>query len=277
MDQTLPYQNYLIDAVKEKSIKVTEEFGEAEKRYEKAQKEKKGWDDLLMYLLKNWPCHIIQSINQDKYILIGDKIASKETASIIDEIYQTARTQAEILQKRYPAYIEEACRDNNLIIDRGSRHPKYNFFGGFFRLEIDDRNYIARLSDYEGKLAEFPADVGAAIEIIQREYTRVLDRPFDGNMFIRMLRNQYLAIVKRDNLTDGAEIPIRKITHRLGKNIEGFRRDEFLVDLSRLAEKGPTEIDGRRLYLQHTKDINQGMLLYTKRGGYIGYVVFKKE
>jgi hypothetical protein len=230
-----------------------------------------------LYLEKDWPCHIIELINQEKRVLIGDDIDSKETSSIIDDIYQTAHTQTEILQKRYPAYIEDACRKSNLVIDRGSRHPKYNFFGGFFRLEIDDRKYIARLFDYEGKLAEFPADIGAALETIHREYKRVLDRPFDGNIFIRKLRNQYLAIVERDNLTDGAEIPIRKITHRLGKNIEGFRTDEFLVDLSRLAEKGPNEIDGRRLYLQQTKDINQGMLLYTKGGGYIGYVVFKKE
>ena len=61
------------------------------------------------------------------------------------------------------------------------------------------------------------------------------------------------------------------------KNVKGFRTDEFLVDLSRLAQDGPFEIDGRRLDLQQTKDTNQGMLLHGAAGrGYVGFIVFKE-
>ncbi len=91
------------------------------------------------------------------------------------------------------------------------------------------------------------------------------------------LRHQYLAIVRRDKESDGASIPIRNLTSRLGKNEKGFRTDEFLIDLSRLVESDHLEIDGRRLDLQQTKDAHQGMLLHGAAGrGYIGFITFRK-
>lgn len=86
-----------------------------------------------------------------------------------------------------------------------------------------------------------------------------------------------MAIIKKENWSDGYSIPIRRITHRLGKNEKGFRTDVFIIQLSRLIEKGPTEIDGRRLDLQQTKDTNQGIHLHGIAGrGYIGYITFKE-
>ncbi|MBN2549315.1 MAG: hypothetical protein JXB15_09165 [Anaerolineales bacterium] len=277
MEQPNLYTENQLDIVRQQSVIATERSKELERLFEEAQHISSIWRVLIDYLTKGWSCHIYHLLDLEKRLITGSDANSQLLTSTIDQIYISARKQAELQQKRFPAYIEDACRRINLAIDRGSRHPTYTFYQGFFKLVIDDRKFIARLFDYEGKIAEFPADIDAAIEIIQREHKRVFDRPFDGNTFIRKLRGHYLAITEKGNIPDGTEIPIRKITRRLGKNVEGFRTDEFLIDLSRLAEKGPTEIDGRRLYLQHTKDTNQGMLLYGLGSGYIGYIVFKKE
>src|SRR5262249_14103360 len=135
----------------------------------------------------------------------------------------------------------------------------------------------ARLSNHEGRLAEIPADIAAVVEAIQQEQKRVFGRAFNGAKFLKLLRAQYKAVVTKEKQTDGASVPIRQITRRLGKNAKGFRTDEFLVDLSRLAEQGPFEIDGRRLDLQQTKDTSQGMLLHGAAArGYVGFVVFKE-
>ena len=121
-----------------------------------------------------------------------------------------------------------------LSLARDSRHPQYNFYEGFLRVEIDERRGQARLSDYEGRLDEFPADVGAVLDVVRREARRLFEREFDGNKFFVKLHHHYAAVIKKENLTEGAPIPIRSITSRLGKNEKGFRTDEFLIDLSRL-------------------------------------------
>ena len=195
----------------------------------------------------------------------------------LEELYRVATNQMAELQRRFPAHLEEACKGADVSLDRTSRHPRYTFVDGFFQLDIDDRRGTARLSDYEGRLDEFPADVEAAVEVVERERKRVFARTFDPNKFLKKLHHQYLAVTRSENQAEGASVPIRSITHRLGKNEKGFRTDEFLVDLSRLVESGPLEIDGHRLDLQHTKDTNQGMLLYGAAArGYVGFIVFRR-
>ena len=93
---------------------------------------------------------------------------------------------------------------------------------------------------------------------------------------LKKLRTQYLAIVKAQKRKDGDSIPIRQITSRLGKNEKGFRTDEFLIDISHLADKGEVEIDGYKIEFQQTKDTSQGMYLHIEPKRYIGSVVFKK-
>ena len=129
----------------------------------------------------------------------------------------------------------------------------------------------------EGKLAEFPADVGAAWEMFQKHDTRIFARKFNGKQFLKKLRRHYLAIIKQEKVKDGSPVPIRHITRRLGKNEKGFRTDEFVVDLWYLVDNGPLEIDGVRLDLQQTKDTRQGILLPGSAGrGYIGFIVFRR-
>jgi len=92
------------------------------------------------------------------------------------------------------------------------------------------------------------------------------------------LRKHYLAILKKKKQADGDPVPLRHIARRMADNERHFRRDEFLIDLSRLVVNGPAEVDGMRFDLQQTKDTEQGMLLYGPAGrGMVNLLIFRKE
>jgi len=244
---------------------------------EQAGQTEKVWADFERFLTKGWALHLISLVEKEASRLKTMRAENHPTIPHLDEAYRLAKEESERILRRYPFLLEEACRAAGLVLDSNSPHPKYGLESGFFRLEIDERKLTARLSDHEGRLAELPADVQAVVETIQREHHRVFGRSFNGTKFLKTLRAQYKAVLKQEKQADGASVPIRHITRRLGKNAKGFRTDEFLVDLSRLVEKGPFDIDGRRLDLQHTKDTNQGMLLHGAAArGYIGFIVFKE-
>jgi len=244
---------------------------------EEAAKAEKIWADCQDYLAKGWAVHFLSLVDKEAPQLKKMRAENHPAIPSIEETYRLARDEADRILHRFPALLEEGCRNSGLSLDSDSRHPKYNLERGFFRLEIDENKRTARLSDHEGRLAELPADIEAIVEIIQREHKRVLGRSFNGSKFLKTLRGQYKAIIKKEKQADGSSVPIRHITRRLGKNVKGFRTDEFLVDLSRLAEKGPFVIEGRRLDLQQTRDTNQGMLLHgVAARGYIGFIVFKE-
>jgi len=236
----------------------------------------KMWEALASFIARGWPLHVLNLLERERRLLNKIRDDSR-AASLLDEIYRTVNQIAPRVLQRFPADIEQACAASKVPLDLDSRHPRYTFQRGFFTLEIHEQKFLARLSDLEGQLDEFPPDVGAVVTAIQREDKRVFGRPFDGSRFLKKLRHHYVAVVKKENLPDGASVPLRHITARLGKNEKGFRTDEFLIDLSRLVEKGPLEIDGVRLDLQQTKDTHQGMLLHGLAGrGYVGLITFRK-
>ncbi len=236
------------------------------------------WQELASYLAKGWPLHVVSLVDTERARLDSMRAEDGPVVAHLEGLYRVARGQIEEILRRYPALLEQACSNANLPLDRSSRHPRYTFVNGFFQLDIDDRRGIARLSDYEGRLGdEFPADIGAVVEAVETERRRVFGRAFDPSKFLRKLHHQYLAVLKSESEHDGATVPLRSITRRLGKNEKGFRTDEFLVDLSRLVETGPLEIEGYRLDLEHTKDTHQGMLLHGAAArGYIGFVAFRR-
>lgn len=244
---------------------------------DQAAQAEKIWADFERFLSKGWALHILALSEKEALRLNKMREENHPKIPFIEEACRIAKVESERILRRYPALLEEACRSASLVIDSNSRHPKYGFESGFFCLQIDEKKCMARLSDYEGRLADLPADVPVVVETIQREHKRIFGRSFNGHKFLKSLRTQYKALIKKEKQADGAIVPIRHITRRLGKNVKGFRTDEFLVDLSQLAENGPLEIDGRRLDLQQTRDTNQGMLLHGAAArGYIGFIVFKE-
>ena len=235
------------------------------------------WCDFVRYMEKDWPMHLLALVNKETPLLKQMRAENHPAVASIEEAYRLARDNADHILRRFPMFLERACRDRKVPIDSDSRHPNYRFERGFFQLVIDEKTCTARISDNEGRLAQLPADIQAIIEVIQKEHERVFGRSYNGSKFLKSLRSQYKAIIKETKQPDGSSVPIRQITRRLVKKIKGFRTDEFLVDLSRLAQEGPFEIDGRRVDLQQTKDTNQGMLLLGAAGrGYIGFILFKE-
>jgi len=273
----MEFPSQIIERIRELHGSVKVEAQRLRTEAEEAARTERVWADFEQFLAKGWTLHVLDLLDKETPRLKRMRMENNSALPAIENSYRLAKEESERLLRRYPAFLEEACREANLGLDKDSRHPKYSLERGFFRLEIDETKRLARLFDNEGRLAEHPADVQAVVETVQREHHRIFDRSFNGPKFLKFLRAQYTALLEKEKLVDGASMPIRNITKRLGKNVEGFRTDEFLIDLSKLAEEGPFEIDGRRLDLQHTQDTNRGMLLYgTAARGYIGFVVFKE-
>lgn len=235
------------------------------------------WQTLTGYIAKSWVCHIQDYLEREKERLRQWRTEGHPAINVIENLYREAKSAADKAMLSFPSDLERACVESKLPIDRTSREPHYTFQNGFLELDIDTGKHLGHVKDREAKLATVPADIDAVIEVVRTEHQRLFQRPFDGEKFLRKLRLQYLAVIKKEGLKDGEALPIRRITHRLGKNEKGFHTDEFLVDMSRLAEQGPLQVDDVRLDLQQTKDTNQGMLLHgvTSRG-YIGFIVFRK-
>jgi hypothetical protein len=235
------------------------------------------WQTLTGYIAKGWVCHIHDYLEQEKERLRQWRAEGHAAIPTIENVYRESKTAADKAMLSFPSDLEHACAEAKLPIDRTSREPRYTFQNGFLELDIDTGKHLAHVKDREAKLVTLPADVGAVVEAVAAEHRRLFQRPFDGERFLRKLRSHYLAVIKREGLKDGEVLPIRRITQRLGKNEKGFHTDEFLVDLSRLAEEGPLQSDDVKLDLQQTKDTNQGMLLHgAASGGYVGFIVFRK-
>lgn len=226
---------------------------------------------------KEWFLHLLELTKNEHSTLNVIQNENPELKNLILNIEELASDSSKKSLKNFPLLMEQHFNSIKPSLDKTSKHPKYTFEDGFFQLLINETTRYAIISDYEGKLAELPADIDAIKENIQKEYNRVFERIFDGKKFLQKLRNNYLAIISKTNKIDGDVIPIRSITQRLGKNEKKFRTDEFLIDLTRLVNEGPTELNNMKFNIQQTKDINQGMLLHKMPGGgYIGYLSFRK-
>lgn len=268
----------LIEQAKESAEQAAKKAVELKAEAEKAEQINQLLAAMFLYIGKGWIFHILYLKQQQAPLLKTMTSEHHPAMAVLEGIHHLASLQAAKFRPvHFPKSLADACNDAGLPIDKESRHPTYLFDNNFFKLTINESKKTARLSNYEAKaLWEIPADIGAIVAGIQREHQRLFGRKFDGAAFLKMLRAQYLALLKQEKKKDRESVPIRDITRRLGKNKEKFRTDEFLIDLSRLVKDGPTEIDGRYLELQQTKDENRGMLLYGKDGrGYVGFVVFK--
>ena len=134
------------------------------------------------------------------------------------------------------------------------------------------------LRSNERKIAEFPADVRSVVERVKKEEQRLFGRHCDVERLLREIRRHYLEALEEHRLPDGSPVELRGLANRLIKEQRGYRMDEFIVDLSRLAREGSPEIDGRRLELRSTRDEKKGMLLHDLAGlGYVGSLRFFRE
>jgi hypothetical protein len=277
MEQRMEFPAELIDPIIELHASTKAEAQRLKAEANASAQAEKIWADLREYLTKGWALHLLALADKEAPRLKKMRVEDHPAIPAIEDAYRRAKEERDRIFRRFPSLLEEAFVNSGLSIDTTSRHPTYTLESGFFRLEIDEKKGTARISDHEGRLAEIAADVQAIVEAVRKERLRIFDRKYNAKKFLQTLRSQYKAIIRKEKQPDGSSVPIRHITRRLGKKVKGFRTDEFLVDLSRLAQEGPFEIDGRRLDLQQTKNTNQGMLLHGAAGrGYVGFIVFKE-
>lgn len=244
-----------------------------------ATQEEAVWKALNDAVDRGWWCHILSVFEREKTFFHRLREEGHPAIPQLEKLYQHAKRQADDLMFDIPREMEKLAERLEIPLERSqSQHPKYRFRGGFITVEINEKKRLAKLSTYEGKLADVPADIDAVGEVLSREDNRLFNRKFDGAKFLKKLRSTYLAILKKEKRQDGQEVPLRLIAAELAKSDSRFKRDEFLLDLSLLTEHGPAAVDGMRFQLQQTKDTEQGMLLYGPSArGMVNLLVFRKE
>ncbi len=241
------------------------------------EKEVSTNEKLYRYFTNGWKVHLLQLIDENSSYFKRIQDENPNLSKLICSLYVDSKKETDDILKRFPMYFEHACSKSGIDIDHTSRHPSYKVCHAFINLEIMEKSGKARIFDREGTLEKLPCDIDAIIELIQIHNERLFNRDFDSKQFLNQLHKYYHSIIKKENYSDGESLPIRRITTRMGKNIKGFRTDEFLIDLSKLIRSGELEIKGQKLDFQQTKNTKQGMLLQgLEDRGYIGFISFKR-
>ena len=166
----------LSDAARRRSKELKESLGEAIRI-------EKFWTTLGEHMDRDWPLHVLSLMDENTELLTNLRKQSNDAIPHLVEIYKKVTTEAKEHRSRFPIELDNVFHEAGVEIDADSRHPKYYMRDKFFTLEINDKKQTARLSDMEGKLAEFLADVGAALEIFQKHDTRIFARKFNGKQF----------------------------------------------------------------------------------------------
>ena len=259
-----------------------QEIENAQTKRNEVRKLKKFLEDLDRYRKEDWCIHIKQHCEKEKDFLSRLRNQSHPSFSDIEGLYRDAKTKADALVKALPGNIDRSAQEVGLLLDRSrSRHPRY-YFGdyGFVEMQVYDDRQMTRISTREGRLHDVPADARAIIAAVQEEVKRLFGRPFKAEKFLKDLRSVYTEMLKKTKSRDGEPVRIRDVfdTMTRRKPYRTYRRDEFLVDLSWLVEKGPGSVGGYRFDLQQTKDTESGMLLLGAAGrGMVNLLIFKKQ
>jgi len=230
------------------------------------------------YLLDKKIHHIVALAEKEKAVLDGIKSKEPELYSSLESLLLELRGDARTAIKRFPRLFQTACEEAGLEIDESSIHPRYSFFDGFFTVEINESKGTAAIRDRMAKLHELPCDISEIIALIKEEHKRVFQRPFDPGRFLKKLFKYYSDQIKKEKKSTGDSVAITNIINAFKAKEKSFKADEFLYDLSRLAEGGSQQTDDHLLDFQHTKDTESGILLYRhESGGYIGYILFRRS
>ena len=250
----------------------------ARQQIEYAQMARCFWDDLLASLRRGHFSHALLLLRRAAEFIrdleATDDAAVQRLRELHRQLQQHTRSSVVNIAREFPA----AARDVDIQIDSTSRHPSYTFNQGFLRLEMDERKLTAKVAPRDGNEVVVGLDLDLVVETIRSEQARLFEREVDAQSFLRSLNTAYAAVLRTEGRLDGDEVPLRRVTNRLAKNLNHFAPDEFNVDLSRLVQRGDLFVDGKRVHLNHTRDPRQGMLLNgLESGGYVGFISFKTE
>lgn len=225
------------------------------------------------YRDKDWPLHIKALCEKDKTFLADLRKKEHPAIAPIEELYRDSKERAERAIEQLPRDIEKLAKRAGITIAyTQSAHPKYHFLqDGFVEVRIDDKKQVASIGNRESKGPPIPADAQAIIEAVAAERTRLFERDMPGAEFLAAVYKGYQQLLKKEGLKAGDPVPLRQIYARMADDRKDpkaprYQADEFLVDMSSLAEHGPGEIEGMGFTLQQTKDTDEGILLIGPAG-----------
>jgi hypothetical protein len=260
----------------------TERAREAEDRarqgLEQATKTREYWDAVLANLEAGDHASALLVLRKGEED-IGHLEGLDESAErILRDVRESCERQAREAASRFGRVFPEAARSAGLHIDTTSRHPRYTFEQGFIHVEVNERQFTAKVATRDGDEAIVGLDVTPLVERVKAERSRLFDREFQPDALLQSIYRAYLAVLRAEDRAEGEEVPLRRLTNRLSKNLNRFAADEFNVDLSRLIRSSNLVVSGHRLQINHTRNMRQGMLLQgLEQGGYVGFISFKKE
>ena len=239
---------------------------------------------LKTYRKKDWLLHIKTLCEKEKAFLAELRKQERPVISPIEELYRESKERAGKAIEQLPRDIQRLAEQAGISIDTTlSRHPKYYFLqDGFVEVRIDDKKQTASLDNRESRGSPMPADAGAIIEAVADERRRLFERGMPGGKFLAAVYKAYQQLLKKkEGARAGDSVALRDIYARMVDNRKDskaprYQADEFLIDLSTLAEHGPGEIEGMGFTLQQTKDIHEGILFIgpAGKGGMVSLIRF---
>jgi hypothetical protein len=249
----------------------------ARQAVERAQRAISVWSRLEDYQAKAWPAHIASVFYTEGAFFQTLKATHDPRLSQLEALQKASEEEARANLKRFPSDLDRECKTAGIELDRTSRHPRYTI-KNFIEIEVDESKLNTQITPRDGNIINVPTDVGAIVSHLATEYRRLFQRDFDAEKLLKSLFTAYQAAVREDSTQMGEDLPIRRVIHRLGKNLSRFNVDEFNIDLARAIKENKNSFDNYRLHLGHTRNTRQGMLLHELEGsGYVGFISFRKN
>lgn len=267
-----------LQKIQEKATWARKEADILRDRLAEAEHAMQFWQILLDHLSKGHYANVLLTLRQEGNYVRYLRRSQDPIVPTLEDIQKEAEHRARELLAAFVRIFPDATRQSSLSIDASSRHPTYTFNQGFIRVDIDEREFTAKITPRDGQPTILGIDVAPLTAKLRAEIARIFEREFQPEPLLRSLHTAYLATLRAEHRLEGEEVPLRRVTNRLAKNLNRFAYDEFNVDLSRLIQSGSLVIDGRRAHFNHTRNTRQGMLLHgLEQGGYVGFISFKKE
>jgi hypothetical protein len=243
---------------------------------ERAQHAATMWKRLSDYHSKHWPAHLVSVFYSEASFFQSLRAGHDSRVPDLEALQKSAEEEARAALKRFPADLDAACVAAGVHLDRTSRHPRYTV-RNFIVIEVDETKLSARVTPRDGAASTIPCDIPAIAEHLAREDRRLFQRDLDSDKLLKSLLTAYQAALREDSREVGEDVPLRRVIHRMGKNLARFALDEFNVDLAHAVKQNKTVVEGHRLHLGHTRNTRQGMLLHELEGsGYVGFIAFRK-
>jgi len=240
------------------------------------------WEALLRDLNANRPAAMLLTLREAGDYLLrlqrDDRAAAQLVDALKSEVEAKAKDQAAKFGRQFPELVRKQDFSRQFPIDPTSRHPRYTFEHSFLQVDVDERQCIAKITPRDGDEIVIGLDVEQVVKRVGEELVRLFLRQPDLGALLRSIYTAYVAVLRAENRPEGDAVPLRRVSNRLAKNVNRFAADEFNVDLARLLQDGKTEIEGKRLHVDHTRNARQGMLLHAMEvGGYVGFISFKHD